>query len=403
MTERKFGFGAAGDVFWTALKLGLTSFGGPIAHIGYFREEYVGRRQWLSDRSFAELVALCQFLPGPASSQLGMAIGAKRAGVLGALAAWIGFTMPSALLMVAFAFGAQAAGIGGAGWLQGLKLAAVAIVAQAVWSMSRTLAPDRPRATLALVTACAAVLWPSMAGQLVPLLFCAIIGIAVYKSKAGAGAEEGSGEPPIPIGRKLAAAMLALFIILLIGLPIASGWSGSAALTLIDSVYRAGSLVFGGGHAVLPMLETELLSGKRPLLTSDQFMAGYGAVQAVPGPLFTFAAYIGAAMETGYARIGYAMISLFSIFLPSFLLVLGALPFWERLKRNKTAQSALMGINAGIVGILLAALYDPIFMDAVGSAKELAIVIVLFILLQIWKRPPWQAVALAALAGLLFL
>ncbi|WP_028610672.1 chromate efflux transporter [Paenibacillus harenae] len=403
MAERAFGLRALGEVFLAALKLGLTSFGGPIAHIGYFREEYVTRRKWVTDRNFADLVALCQFLPGPASSQLGMAIGAKRAGVIGAIAAWIGFTLPSAVLMIAFAYGAQSLVADEAGWLQGLKLAAVAIVAQAVWSMSRSLAPDRLRATIVLVTASVAILWPTMAGQLVLLLLCAGIGIAVFKPGTDTKGESAFVDGQRAIGRGFAVSMLALFFLLLIGLPVVSYWSGSPLLSLIDSIYRAGSLVFGGGHAVLPMLETELLSSEQQLLTSDQFMAGYGAVQAVPGPLFTFAAYIGAAMQTGPMRIGYAVIALLSIFLPSFLLVIGALPFWEALKRNRLAQSALMGVNAGIVGILLAALYDPIFVDTVTSAKQLVFVLILFAFLQFWKRPAWQAVLLAAIAGLLIL
>ncbi|CAM4205993.1 chromate efflux transporter [Paenibacillus alkaliterrae] len=386
-----------------ALKLGLTSFGGPVAHIGYFRNEYVESRQWLTDRAFADLVVLCQFLPGPASSQLGMAIGAKRAGAWGAVAAWIGFTFPSALLMILFAYSASSLNIADAGWLQGLKLAAVAIVAQAVWSMARTLAPDSFRAALALGTACMAILIPHMWGQLLPLIVCAVIGIWMLKPKTDADLTAEPEENMPKISRRFGGSMLVIFFFLLIGLPIVSHWGGGSLIAIVDSIYRAGSLVFGGGHVVLPMLEVELVGKGEPMLTHGQFMAGYGAVQAVPGPLFTFAAYIGAAMQTGPMRMIYAFIALFAIFLPSFLLLIGTLPFWEALKQNRAAQAALKGVNAGIVGILLAALYDPIFVDTVNTTIQFVFVLVFFAMIQLWKRPPWQVVLLAAIAGLLFL
>ncbi|KRE25076.1 chromate efflux transporter [Paenibacillus sp. Soil522] len=403
MNRRGFSFAALWEVFWTACKLGLTSFGGPIAHIGYFRDEYVVRRQWLNERAFADLVALCQFLPGPASSQLGMAIGAGRAGIIGAIAAWIGFTLPSAILMIAFAYGADVILLGDAGWLQGLKLAAVAIVAQAVWSMSRTLAPDRLRGTLALGAAGMAILLPGMWGQLLPLLLCAGIGFVLLKPQEETAVNGKDQNAPRTTGRVAAVCMLVLFFLLLFLLPLLSRWTGSALLSFIDGFFRAGSLVFGGGHVVLPMLEDAFLGTGVNQLTNDQFMSGYGAVQAVPGPLFTFAAYIGAAIQDGRMRIVYAGIALAAIFLPSFLLLIGALPYWESLKKNRAAQAALKGVNAGIVGILLAALYDPIFVDTVKTSIQFVFVIVLFIFLQLWKRPPWQAVLLAAIAGLLFL
>lgn len=401
MNSRSFKLAAIWEVFWAACKLGLTSFGGPIAHIGYFRDEYVVRRQWLNERAFADMVALCQFLPGPASSQLGMAIGVNRAGIFGAIAAWMGFTLPSAVLMIAFAYGADILSLGDSGWLQGLKLAAVAIVAQAVWSMSRSLAPDRLRGTLAVGAASIAILVPGMWGQLLPLLLCAGIGLLLLKPQEEAA--HMVKDQRQPIGRAAAVCMLAIFFLLLFLLPLISRWSGSSILSLIDGVYRAGSLVFGGGHVVLPMLEAEFLGTSANQLTNDQFMSGYGAVQAVPGPLFTFAAYIGAALQQGPMRIVYACIALVAIFLPSFLLLIGALPFWESLKNNSAAQAALKGVNAGIVGILLAALYDPIFIDTVSTSIQFVFVIVLFIFLQLWKRPPWEAVLLAAIAGLLFL
>lgn len=401
MNNRAFKLAAVWEVFWASCKLGLTSFGGPIAHIGYFRDEYVVRRQWLNERAFADLAALCQFLPGPASSQLGMAIGVNRAGIFGAIAAWMGFTLPSAVLMIAFAYGADILSLGDSGWLQGLKLAAVAIVAQAVWSMSRSLAPDRLRGTLAVGAASIAILVPGMWGQLLPLLLCAGIGLLLLKPQEEAA--HMVKDQRQPIGRAAAVCMLAIFFLLLFLLPLISRWSGSSILSLIDGVYRAGSLVFGGGHVVLPMLEAEFLGTSANQLTNDQFMSGYGAVQAVPGPLFTFAAYIGAALQQGPMRIVYACIALVAIFLPSFLLLIGALPFWESLKNNSAAQAALKGVNAGIVGILLAALYDPIFIDTVSTSIQFVFVIVLFIFLQLWKRPPWEAVLLAAIAGLLFL
>jgi chromate transporter len=381
----------------------MTSFGGPIAHIGFFRDEYVVRRQWLNERAFADLVTLCQFLPGPASSQLGMAIGVKRAGISGAIAAWLGFTLPSALLMIAFAYGADIVSLNDAGWLQGLKLAAVAIVAQAVWSMSRTLAPDRLRGTLALGAASMAILVPGMWGQLLPLLLCAVIGIFLLKPQEESVQTVNDRHISLPVGRVVAIFMLLTFFLLLFLLPLISRWTGSSLLTFIDGFFRAGSLVFGGGHVVLPMLEAEFLGSGANQLTNDQFMSGYGAVQAVPGPLFTFAAYIGAALGQGPMRMAYAGIALVAIFLPAFLLLIGALPFWEALKQNRTAQAALKGVNAGIVGILLAALYDPIFVDTVSTSIQFVLVIMLFTFIQLWKRPPWQAVLLAAIAGLLFL
>ncbi|WP_424768884.1 chromate efflux transporter [Paenibacillus sp. sgz302251] len=403
MTKRSFSLGALWEVFLTALKLGLTSFGGPAAHIGYFREEYVARRKWLTDRSFAELVALCQFLPGPASSQLGMAIGVRRAGALGAIAAWLGFTLPSALLMIVFAYSAHSLSVTEAGWLQGLKLAAVAIVAQAVWNMARSLAPDPTRATMALGTASVAIFMPALWGQLLPLIICAVIGLIWLKPQEAKADSNENDDVNHFIGRGFAASMLVLFFLLLVCLPLASGMTGSSLLSLADGMYRAGSLVFGGGHVVLPMLEAQLLGQEGQGLSHDQFMAGYGAVQAVPGPLFTFAAYIGAALQAGPMRIVYAFIAIIAIFLPAFLLLIGTLPFWETLKRNRFAQAGLKGINAGIVGVLLAALYDPIFIDTVLTPLHFAIVLALFAVLHIWKLPPWAAVLLAAIAGLLFL
>lgn len=397
--------GSIWEVLWVAARLGMTSFGGPVAHIGYFREEYVVRKRWLSDREFAEYVSLCQFLPGPASSQLGMAIGAQRAGVLGALAAWFGFTMPSALLMIAFAFGMNAMALTDAGWLQGLKLAAVAIVAQAVWSMARSLAPDRIRGTLALASAAFAILVGGIWGQLVPLLICAVIGILWLRSKATekATADEQKHEAPAAISRKISVLALVIFASLLLLLPFLSRMTSIPVLSMVDNQYRAGSLVFGGGHVVLPMLEEQFIGNGELQLTTEQFMSGYGAVQAVPGPLFTFAAYIGASAQEGFMRIVYGFIALCAIFLPAFLLLIGTMSFWHTLKKNLRAQAALYGVNASIVGILLAALYDPIFIGSIQSPQEFVFALLLFAILQLWKRPAWQVVLAAAVAGLLLL
>ena len=396
-----------GEVFITALKLGLTSFGGPTAHIGYFRDEYVLRKKWLSEQSFADLVALCQFLPGPASSQLGMAIGIKRAGLLGAFLAWVGFTLPSAILMLVFALTSSGADISEAGWLQGLKLAAVAVVGLAVWSMGKTLAQGPIRSTLAIGSAIAASTLPGAGGQLVPLFLCAITGFFWLKPAVIDSAALEPGQPVITrdklISYKLAWTSLTIFTLLLVVLPLIARYSGSPLWSIVDSAYRAGSLVFGGGHAILPMLGQEVVGTGTGKISTETFTAGYGAVQAMPGPLFTFAAYIGGAMASGWRGIIYGIVALAAIFLPSFLLLTGALPFWQTLRRNRRAQAALMGINAAIVGILLAALYNPIWYDAVRSPRHFIIVLLVFLLLHIWKKQPWQSVLIAALAGWLIL
>ncbi|CAH1194946.1 Chromate transport protein [Paenibacillus plantiphilus] len=402
--------GTFGEVFRAALKLGLTSFGGPTAHIGYFREEYVIRRRWLNDQSFADLTALCQFLPGPASSQLGMAIGIGRAGLWGALAAWLGFSLPSALIMLLFALTATSMDLSHAGWLQGLKLAAVAVVALAVWSMCRTLAPDRPRATMAVGSAAAALLIPGAIGQLLPLVGCGLIGYLIFGSSKSAeagsttAAAQGSGAGfNRLISKKASWLSLIVFALLLVCLPIAAQLSASTAISLADSSYRAGSLVFGGGHVILPMLENELVGSGPGKLSAETFTAGYGAAQAVPGPLFTFAAYLGGAMSGGWQGAMYGLIALAAIFLPSLLLLIGALPYWQSIRGNRSAQAALMGVNAAVVGILLAALYDPIWQDAVQSAHHFVIVILVFLILHVWKRQPWEAVLFSAIAGWLVL
>jgi chromate transporter len=385
---------SAGEVFRAFLRLGLTSFGGPVAHLGYFRDELVLRRRWLGEQAYADLVALCQFLPGPASSQLGIAIGLSRAGLPGALAAWLGFTLPSAVAMILFAYGVGAfADAAAAGWLRGLKIVAVAVVAQAVWGMARSLSPDRERATLTVVAAAIVLFWPTSLGQIGAILLGAVIG-AVFMRAGGA---ERATHLAVPISRRGAVLSLALFFALLLGLPLLAAATDSMAVRLFDSSYRAGSLVFGGGHVVLPLLQAEVV--EPGWVTRDAFVAGYGAAQAVPGPLFTFAAYLGAVMIPEPNGLAGGVLCLTAIFLPSFLLVIGALPFWDVLRRRPQAQAALRGVNAAVVGLLLAALYDPVWTSGIRTAADFALATAALLLLAAWKLPPWFVVIVTALAG----
>jgi chromate transporter len=375
-------------------KLGLTSFGGPVAHIGYFREEFVIRRRWLTEHAFADLVALCQFLPGPASSKFGMALGLTRAGYLGALAAWIGFTLPSAVLMLLFAYGVNALGdAAGSGWLQGLKVAAVAVVARAVFGMMQTLTPDRERATLAVVAAGIALAFPSATGQIGAIALGGAAGFALFRNGA---AQERAGLP-VSVSRPVAFAALGVFCALLFGLPIAAASGVSQALSYFDAFYRAGSLIFGGGHVVLPLLKAEVVAPG--WLSEDAFLAGYGAAQAIPGPLLSFAAYLGAIMTPPPNGWLGALLCLVAIFLPSFLLIVGVLPFWQQLRRHPAAQAALLGVNAAVVGIMLAALYDPIWTAGITNRADFALAILAFLLLYLWKTPPWLVVVFCALGG----
>ena len=386
--------GHAGEVFTAFLKLGLTSFGGPIAHLGYFRDEFVVRRQWLDERAYGDLVALCQFLPGPASSQVGMAIGLSRAGYLGALAAWTAFTLPSAIALVLFALGISALGnLEGAGWLHGLKVAAVAVVALAVLGMARSLTPDRDRASLAVVAAAIAILVPTAWGQVGAILLGAVAGLTLLRDEAPSD----HVSLPLAIPKSHAVIALVLFAVLLIGLPLLAAATGSQVVRVIDAFYRAGSLVFGGGHVVLPLLQAELVP--TGWVNREAFLAGYGAAQAVPGPLFTFAAYLGAVMVPWPNGVVGAMICLLAVFLPSFLLVVGAVPFWEQFRGYPLAQSALRGVNAAVVGLLLAALYNPVWTSGVLNGADYVIAIAAFTLLFLWKAPPWLVVILCALAG----
>ncbi len=382
------------EVLAVSSRLGLTSFGGPIAHLGYFHEEYVVRRKWVDERSYADLVALCQFLPGPASSQVGIAIGIARAGLPGALAAWLGFTLPSALALVAFAFGISALGEAAAtGWLHGLKVVAVAVVAQAVWSMARSLCPDRECTTLAILATIVTLAWPSAAGQ---VLSIAVAGLIGWRFFPGADVTSTS-HMRFPIGRRLGVAAWIVFFVLLFVLPLLRQVAASHVLEIFDSFFRVGSLVFGGGHVVLPLLQAEVVG--QGWVTNEQFVAGYGAAQAVPGPLFTFSAYLGAVMNSEPNGWTGAFLALSAIFLPSFLLIVGALPFWDLLRSKSGFQSALRGINAAVVGLLLAALYNPVWTSAIHNPADFGLGLVAFGLLASWKFPPWLVVALTALGG----
>jgi chromate transporter len=376
------------------LRLGLTSFGGPIAHLGYFRDEFVARRKWLDERAYADLVALCQFLPGPASSQVGMGIGLARGGLPGALAAWIGFTMPSALALMAFGYGYSTylSGVD-QGWLHGLNVVAVAVVAQAVWGMARNLCPDATRVSLAVAATLGVFLWPGAWGQVGVIAAGGLFGLVRLRP----GGELQHVPMGIRVNRTLGAAMLALFALLLVGLPVAVTALQDRTLAVVDSFFRSGSLVFGGGHVVLPLLQSEtVLSG---WVTREAFVAGYGAAQAVPGPLFTFAAYLGTVMDQSPSGWWGALVCLVTVFLPSFLLVIGVLPFWERLRRLRAMQSALMGVNAAVVGLLLAALYEPVWSSAIGSAGDFGLGLVALTLLMFWRVPPWLVVLLTAAGG----
>ena len=382
------------EILRVSTRLGLTSFGGPIAHLGYFHEEYVKRKQWIDEQSYADLVALCQFLPGPASSQVSIAIGIGRAGLLGGVAAWIGFTLPSALALVAFAFGISAfAGAANAGWLHGLKIVAVAVVAQAVWAIARSLCPDRERATIAIVAAIVTLAWPSAVGQLGSIAVSGLAGLLIFPSTAAAPLSH----MRFPVKKKTGIAAWGIFFALLIGLPLLRHIQPSHALEVFDSFFRVGSLVFGGGHVVLPLLQAEVVGPG--WITNAQFVAGYGAAQAVPGPLFTFSAYLGAVMAAEPNGLTGATLALLAIFFPSFLLIAGALPFWDVLRAMPIFQSALKGINAAVVGLLLTALYKPVWTSAIYSSADFGLGLIAFGLLRFWKVPSWLVVVISALGG----
>ncbi|MDF2990760.1 MAG: chrA [Microbacterium sp.] len=388
--------GTPWEVFRAFLRLGLTSFGGPIAHLGYFRDDLVVRREWMDDRAYADLVALCQFLPGPASSQVGFAMGLQRAGFLGAIAAFFAFTLPSAVLLVAVAGGAMVfGGPIGAGILDGLTIVAVAIVAQAVWGMARTLTPDAPRAGIALAAAALALLAPGALGQLGALAVGVAAGLVLLR-----GVAEGPSSPLPSFGvpRAVAIGCLALAVAGLAGLPFLAVVSGSGGVALADAFFRSGALVFGGGHVVLPLLQAEVV--QTGWVSPETFLAGYGAAQAVPGPLFTFAAYLGAVSSVGPGGVGGAAIALVAIFLPGFLVLVGVLPFWDAVRERPLVRAAMRGANAAVVGILGAALYTPVFTTAVTGPAPFLLALLGFVLLTRFRVPAWAVVLVGAVGGM---
>lgn len=387
--------GSVLEVFLSFAKLGVSSFGGPIAHIGYFHGEFVARRRWLDEQSYADLVALCQFLPGPASSQVGFSIGLLRAGYLGGLAAWAAFTLPSAALLVLFAYGASAlTAAGGLALLHGLKLVAVAIVAQAVHGMARTLCPDRERAAIALAAALLVLISHSAAAQLEAIALGAVLGLLLCRTSAPAAS---AGRLKLPVSTRAGSLALTAFVALLVTLPILQALTRSPGVALFEAFYRSGALVFGGGHVVLPLLREAFVTPG--WVSDDAFLAGYGAAQAAPGPLFTFAAYLGTVVHTRPNGIAGALLGLVGIFLPGVLVLLGTLPFWESLRRRQGARAAMAGINAAVVGLLAAALYSPVWTSSVRTPLDFGLALVGFVLLTAWHVAPLIVVLVTALAA----
>ncbi|MGD6816362.1 chromate transporter [Metabacillus sp. 113a] len=389
--SKKSLLGSLLEILMVSARLGFTSFGGPVAHLGYFHEEYVRRRKWLDEKSYADLVALCQFLPGPASSQVGIGIGFMRAGVLGGIVSFLGFTLPSVAVLILFALAVQGFDVSGAGWLHGLKLVAVAVVAHAIIGMAEKLTPDLKRKAIALAALVVTLLWQTAFTQVGVILLAALFGFLLYRN------EQAESDEPFrfPISRGFAAVCLTLFFGLLILLPILREVTSLQWVAMFDSFYRSGALVFGGGHVVLPLLEREFVP--TGWVSEEAFLAGYGAAQAVPGPLFTFAAYLGAVMG-GWTG---GLFATAAIFLPAFLLIAGTLPFWNSLRRSPKVRGALMGVNAAVVGILISAFYQPIWTSSILEPVDFALAAVLFSMLVYWKLPPWLIVAAGAAGGTL--
>jgi len=379
------------EILLVSTRLGLTSFGGPVAHLGYFHTEYIRRRKWMDEKSYADLVALCQFLPGPASSQVGIGIGVMRAGVLGGIVSFLGFTLPSVLALIIFALVLSTMDIGSAGWIHGLKIVAVAVVAHAIMGMAKNLTPDLQRKAIALFALVGTLLWQTAYSQVAVILISALIGFLLFKQHA----ESDTDQIKFPISKSFAVVCLALFFGLLVLLPILREATSLNWIAMFDSFYRSGSLVFGGGHVVLPLLEREFVP--TGWISEEAFLAGYGAAQAVPGPLFTFAAYIGAVID-GWKG---GLLATFAIFLPAFLLILGTLPFWDSLRRNVKVKAALMGVNAAVVGILISAFYFPIWTSSILAPIDFAFAAILFFMLVYWKLPPWVIVVAGAIGGTL--
>lgn len=383
------GFRALLEILLVSTRLGFASFGGPVAHLGYFHNEYIRRRKWMDEKSYADLVALCQFLPGPASSQVGIGIGVMRAGVLGGIVSFIGFTLPSVIALIIFALILKGLDVADAGWIHGLKIVAVAVVAHAILGMAQKLTPDLKRKTLALLALVATLLWQTAFTQVGIILIAAFLGYLLYKHHN----DIEDSEIHVPISKTFAGICLALFFGLLILLPIVRELTTLNWIAMFDSFYRSGSLVFGGGHVVLPLLEREFVP--TGWLTEEAFLAGYGAAQAVPGPLFTFAAYLGAVMN-GWQG---GLLATVAIFLPAFLLIYGTLPFWSLLRRNPKIKGALMGVNAAVIGILISAFYHPIWTTSILAPIDFAFAAILFSMLVYWKLPPWIIVLVGAIGG----
>lgn len=388
-TKRNKGFKPLLEILLVSTRLGLTSFGGPTAHLGYFHEEYVRRRKWMDEKSYADLVALAQFLPGPASSQVGIGIGVMRAGVLGGIVSFLGFTLPSVIALILFALLLTGFDIGSAGWIHGLKIVAVAVVAHAILSMAKNLTPDLRRKAIALFALIGTLVWQTAFTQVGVILIAALLGFLLYKQHE----KDEEVSTRFPITKRVSAICLLLFFGLLLFLPIIREMTGSYWVAMFDSFYRSGSLVFGGGHVVLPLLEQEFVP--TGWLSEESFLAGYGATQAVPGPLFTFAAYLGAVMK-GWKG---GLIATIAVFLPAFLLILGALPFWDSLRNNPNVKGAIMGVNAAVVGILISALYTPIWTSSILTPIDFALASILFSMLVYWKLPPWIVVLTGAIGG----
>ncbi len=391
MNQKNFGFKALLEILFVSTRLGLTSFGGPTAHLGYFYDEYVRRRKWMDEKSYADLVALAQFLPGPASSQVGIGIGVMRAGVVGGIVSFIGFTLPSVIALILFALLLTEFDIGNAGWIHGLKIVAVVVVAHAILGMSKNLTPDLKRKAIALFALVGTLLWQTAFTQVGVILIAAFFGFLLYKQHN----ENDKASSQFPIAKSVSAVCLLLFFGLLFLLPIIREFTGSYWVAMFDSFYRSGSLVFGGGHVVLPLLEQELVPNG--WISEEAFLAGYGATQAVPGPLFTFAAYLGAVMK-GWQG---GLVATIAVFLPAFLLILGALPFWDALRNNPKIKGAIMGVNAAVVGILISALYNPIWTSSILAPADFALAAILFSMLVYWKLPPWMIVVSGAIGGTL--
>lgn len=377
------------EILALSTKLGLTSFGGPTAHLGYFHNEYIQKRKWMDEKSYADLVALCQFLPGPASSQVGIGIGVARAGVLGGIVSFIGFTLPSVIALILFALILQEFDINQSGWIHGLKIVAVAVVAHAIIGMAQNLTPDIKRKGIALFALVATLFWQTTFTQVLVIVISALFGYFLYKQVQISDGDKMN----FPISRLFGSVCLGLFFGLLILLPIINGLISSNWLAMFDSFYRSGALVFGGGHVVLPLLQSEFVPTGQ--ITEEAFLSGYGATQAVPGPLFTFAAYLGTVMFGWQGGI----LATIAIFLPAFLLVIGTLPFWDILRSHPKMRGSLMGVNAAVVGILISAFYHPIWTSSILSPIDFAFAASLYSMLAFWKLPPWIVVITGAVGG----